>query len=236
MPNDGVQDTGTAEATALPDFIIDKFKGAENPLEAQARAYSEAQALIGRKEADIETALRPKLEATLREQMARDLGIPEKPDAYKLPDDWNAEHPMAKEILGKFHAAGFGQKQLDATFELYKALAPDPAAEMAKLGDTADERVKAVEGFINQMLPEEMIPVAKGLLSMADGVQMFEAIMEKTQASVLPGSDGEGASILKSKPTQEGLVQLMRDPRYSDPAKRNPVYIAQVEKYAREIQ
>ena len=84
-------------APTVPDFIHEKFKGAENPLEEQAKAYGEAQKLLGQRQ----QVKPPGPDAKPEEVTAwrKTLGVPDDVTGYdikkpdKLPDgvEWNEE-------------------------------------------------------------------------------------------------------------------------------------------------
>lgn len=104
------------QAVTVPDFIHDKFKGAENPIEAQARAYLDAQKLIGQRQ-----QIKPPGPDAKPEEIKAwrtSLGVPETPDAYglkkpdKLPEgvDWNEEDAKGFQTLA--HEIGLTPAQV----------------------------------------------------------------------------------------------------------------------------
>ncbi len=74
-------------------------------------------------------------------------------------------------------------------------------AEMAKLGEKGPERVKAVSDWLDAQLPDkDQAATAKDLLILADGVKLFENIMQKLSGPTVVRSGGEATG---AKPLSE---------------------------------
>ena len=223
---DGQQPGGDGQPTrdpALPEWISDKYRSAPNPVEAQAKAYAEAQKALSTKTEE--------LKATVRQEVLAEAGIPEGPDGYELPDDFAKDHPLAGPILDEMHKAGLGQKQVEAVLDMYRrATSVDVEAEKAKLGDDADQRLAQVNAWLSRAAPRDMDKAIGSIMRTAEGVQLMEKLMGAAlNGNPLPNGDGVETSEAASR---EGLRSMMMDPRY---AQRDPAWLRQIEAYAARI-
>ena len=70
-------------------------------------------------------------------------------------------------------------------------------AELSKLGDNAQERIKTVEGFMKNNLDADTYEQARGLVNNAETIQLVEMLVRATAPTKLPmegGHNPEGLS------------------------------------------
>ena len=70
-------------------------------------------------------------------------------------------------------------------------------AELSKLGDNAQERIKTVEGFMKNNLDADTYEQARGLVNSAETIQLVEMLVRATAPTKLPmegGHNPEGLS------------------------------------------
>ena len=100
---------------------------------------------------------------------------------------------------------------------------PDLDQVKKDLGDNANQRVEAVQLFMNKFFPEEMQEAVAQLGTSAEGIKALELIQRSMQQTV-PNSQATSPS----KVTIEDLMTKMRDPRYYDPARRDRAFVEEV--------
>lgn len=203
-----------APPSERPAWLPEKFKTPED----LAKSYGELEGAFGRK-AD---AFKAELQAQLRE------GVPEKPDGYELtvpegllPEGFTAQidpaDPFLAQMRETFHALGAKPEQFNAAAAAFLqwqvANMPDVAAEQAKLGEGAPERIAAVDRWLAKTLDAtEYKAVANGLVT-AEGIQAIEKLMRLATGGApqrVPGGGESGAL------TPEAASQLLADPKYRD--------------------
>ena len=101
---------------------------------------------------------------------------------------------------------------------------PDYDAEIEKLGDNASARTEAASLFANQFFPEEMLGAVERMCETAEGIMVLEHVMD----AMREGGPSNGA-VEVSRETEADLRQMMLDPRYHDPARRDPTFVKQVD-------
>jgi len=216
-----------------PDWIAEKYRSAENPLEAQAQAYSEAVKKLGTKTEDlrkeIETEAREKLEAEIRENIDKERGAPEDPSGYEYPEGW--EPPAAEGLDDAFRGwakkHGLSQDAFNEAVELYGQTQVNLEAEMGKLGDNAQTRIATMNAWGSRNIPQELHSAAMKVMQTAEGFELMEHMMNRGRdAGYSPGSGGEPPRPL----TREAIRERMNDPRYADPTKRDPAFVASIQK------
>lgn len=218
---------GTGEVSH-PDWLAEKFRGAENPVEAQAKAYGEAVRALTRKTEDLRGELRTEVEAELRAAA----GVPEDLAGYALPEGFE-DDDRAAAFREAAKAAGMSPAQFEAMAKLYETMlpaAPDLDAERAKLGEKAEARIGAVNAWGSKNIPPRLHDAAKRLMQTAEGFELFETMMKAGTRSLLP--DPGAVDPPPAAPTREKLQEMMRDDRYRDPRKREASYVREVEAYA----
>tara|TARA_Y100000401_G_scaffold25908_1_gene18208 strand:- start:4737 stop:5474 length:738 start_codon:yes stop_codon:yes gene_type:complete len=203
---------------ALPE----KFKSIEDMVES----YSNLESKIGAKE----ESFRDQFIKEMEEQAYANR--PESVGDYKIPDSLDDEAATDNALLqwwaNTAFENGYSQEEFEEGVNMYvNALTedvPDYDEELGKLGDNANARIEASSLFANQFFPEDMLPAVERMCETADGVLVLEHIMEAMKDS--GPSNGVG---IVSRETEADLRQMMLDPRYHDPARRDPVFVKQVD-------
>jgi hypothetical protein len=99
---------------------------------------------------------------------------------------------------------------------------------MKKLGDNGQERVQAVELWANKFFPENIMPSIVRLAETSEGIEAMEHIMESLKGTQSIASESS------NKLDEDMVIQMMKDERYHNPAKRDLNWVKQVdESYAK---
>lgn len=157
---------------------VEKITTAENPSDALWKTLDNAQSLIGKK--SIPSAEAPDAEWTA---FYNQLGRPEKPDAYTLPEVEGLPEGVdltesKKSAMSIMHEAGITQKQAEKLWKLYmgkqieevNGIKAKSAEEQARLdkefddvsakvfGDKYESKSAAAQEMIKSFVPEELRP------------------------------------------------------------------------------
>lgn len=204
-PPEGDTPPPAGDATDLPEWISDKYRNAENPIEEQAKAYTEAQRRLATKTEDLRAELAEEVRAEIEAEFAGRV-----PDEYEYPEGWEA--PTIEGLDSKFKewakTNGVSQDAFNELVELYGAtvVEPDLDAERAKLGDAADDRIAEVNRRASRAIPEDMHETAMVVMQTAEGFQLVEHLLGlNTQRS--PSSQQAKA------PTPKNVDELRSDLR-----------------------
>ena len=110
--------------------------------------------------------------------------------------------------------SGMGQEEFETGIEMFgeqMGADYDADAEIADLGDHAEERIEAVGLFVDQIVPQEshLRETIDDFCSTSEGIQVVELLMSQMQQT--PFLDG-------TQPVQvmneAKLKEMMQDPRY----------------------
>jgi len=225
-----VETTAATEAPAWdgPDFIAEKFRSHENPLEAQARSYAEAQKALARKtddlRAELTEQLRPELETSIRNELRGQ--APEAPDAYAYPE--GVEPPAIDGLDAGFrewaHKKGLDQESFNELVGLYNRTLPDPEVERGKLGDSADEIISRVSRIGTKAIPKDLHDAAMKLATTAEGVRLLDHLLSSGQNRASPPIPGaQSASPATAESIQQRMMQIRSQPNWT----KNPALIAE---------
>jgi len=199
-----------AEATTeneRPEWLPEKFKTPED----LAKSYGELTKKLTSKEEDLKAALKEEL---LQERFPEFIDQETAPDSELL--NWWANHA---------HEQGYSQEQFEDGIKKYFDALPSPPdieAETKKLGDSANDRIRAASIFASSFFPKETMPAIERLCESAEGIIALEAIMEATK----DGNFGSTAAPA-GQVTREELTEMMKDPRYSG-IHKDPAYVQKV--------
>lgn len=202
------------------------------PDEMRATWSSEIKAAL----AEDQEFLGPLIEKALAEK------LPKAPEAYMAPEgaDIDIEHPAfakAAEIATK---AGMSQ---DAFNELIgvavELLAPyegplsyDVPALKEAIGPDVEQRAAAVGNRVRSLLgPDEGNVLLRSAMH-PDAFLALERLVKATSEEPLP-LEGDGAG--QGQATEEQLRHDMLDPRYWNPAKRDPSFVARITEGFRKL-
>lgn len=248
------------EVATRPEHIPEKFWNAETKgirIKELASSYTALeQAMAGKLDPvkeqwakDIEQNLRPKLAEELKAQREAELSAkrPESPDKYDLklsegvvPKDTTVNFDESDPLLSFWrshcHALGYGQEEFQAGIDTYVkgliAKQPDRQAEIAKLGEKGQQRIERVSLWAQATLSDESYNALNKALSSASGIVALEELMAKTGEPVISSGSGSGSAPMK---TVSDLKQMQNDPRYWHPVKRDPAFVAEVQKHYKEL-
>jgi hypothetical protein len=213
-----------ADKPARPEWIPEKFWDADGGaprVEDLAKSYQKLESIHGSAEKFEET-----IKARFEEE--RRAGLPQKPEEYtpELPQElWpegtkgeiNTDDPLVKFWQQTAHKYGLSKDDFSAgVAEFIKA---DMAArasikeEVAKLGENAEARVKAVDTWLASSLDKEAYGAFAKYAISADFIRGLEVLMQKSGGTV-PANDDPSATTSGSGMTIEQLKELQKDPRY----------------------
>lgn len=223
--DDGAASAGTEatapEAAARPDWLPEQFWENETPAyEKLGRSYAELRRAFDGKQ----DKLREQIVAELRE------GVPESPEGYAfdlpkdaIPEGFEAvappaDDPLLGEVRQVFHELGARPDQwgrvLNAFVRWQVGQAPDMAAERAKVGEGAEQRIEAVDRWMARQLGDEtMYRAVMDRATSADFVLAMEQLMRSMGHAVqLPvGAPGAGAA-----PSQVTAFEAQEAMRHAD--------------------
>ena len=222
------EDVQQAEAPARPEWLPEKFKTPED----LAKSYTELQSKLGAKDEEIRNAI---IEEIQNEAFA---DRPESAGDYQMPESIDAESAVDNELLQWWseHSFenGFSQEEFEKGIEMYaRAIGsnePDLEAESAKLGDNANARIEAASAFANKFFPEEALPAIERMCESHEGIIALEVIQEAMKDGNFSGETQSASDV-----SERELQQMMNDPKYYDSARRDPVFVKQVEDGFRKI-
>lgn len=213
------------EPEAAPDPLAalpEKFKSLDDLVES----YSNLESKIGAKEESFREQFMKEMEEQAYANRPADVGD------YILPDSIDDEMATDNQLLQWWAKTafenGYSQDEFAEGIEMYvnaiNADVPDYDAELQKLGDNANARTEAASLFANQFFPEEMLGAVERMCETAEGIMVLEHVME----AMREGGPSNGA-VEVSRETEADLRQMMLDPRYHDPARRDPTFVKQVD-------
>lgn len=205
-----------------PEWLPEKFKSAED----LATAYSSLEGKLGQKEDEYRDSFLKEMEEQAYANRPVSAGD------YELPEGIDQELASDNELLEWWSKTsfenGYSQEEFSEGINMYinaiNADVPDYDQELSRLGDNANARTEAVSLFANQFFPEEQLGAIERMCETADGVMALETIMNAMKQTG-PSVDGTPAGVLNEK----ALQQMMNDPRYHDPARRDENFVKQVE-------
>lgn len=217
-----LQPEPTEVSSERPEWLPEKFKSAED----MASAYSSLEGKLGQKEQEYRDAFLKEMETEAYANR------PESAGDYELPEGIDEELASDNELLEWWSKTafenGYSQEEFSEGINMYlnalNADVPDYDAEVGKLGDNANARTEAASLFANQFFPEEQLPAIERMCETAEGVMALETIMEAMKQAG-PSADGTPLGAIN----EQQLQQMMNDPRYHDPARRDKNFVAQVE-------
>lgn len=199
---------------------------AETPVKPEGLADDFFDAETGVKWGDLTERLKAGDEAIAREEAAKE-GVPETADAYdwslpedlKGPDDkpvkLDMENPMIKLVSGVAHKHGLpnafvqdlAKDYVEGELERGKQVEETRAAEIAKLGEKAEDRIKAASQFLQETFgaegDDDLGAAMTELMISAKNIERVEAVMKKLGApgTVASSGDAEKDTLASLYPT-----------------------------------
>ncbi len=219
------------EPEAAPDPLAalpEKFKSVEDMVES----YSNLESKIGAKEEAFRDQFMKEMEEQAYANRPADVGDYVLPDS--IDDEMATDNPLLQWWAKTAFENGYSQDEFAEGIDMYaqaiNADVPDFDAELAKLGDNANARTEAASLFANQFFPDEMLGAVERMCETAEGIMVLEHVME----AMREGGPSNGAGEV-SRETEADLRQKMLDPRYHDPARRDPTFVKEVDDGFRRI-
>jgi hypothetical protein len=213
------------EPEAAPDPLAalpEKFKSLDDLVES----YSNLESKIGAKEEGFREQFMKEMEEQAYANRPESVGDYVLPDS--IDDEMATDNPLLQWWANQAFENGYSQDEFAEGIEMYvnaiNADVPDYDAEVQKLGDNANARTEAASLFANQFFPEQMLGAVERMCETAEGIMVVEHIME----ALKEGGPSNGA-VEVSRETEADLRQMMLDPRYHDPARRDPTFVKQVD-------
>lgn len=219
---DSVPERVSAEPVVDNSWLPEKFKTPEDLV----NSYNALESKLGTSRDDIEAEIMANLESEAyanRPESIGDYQIPEILDVEAVADNqllnWWAEHSFE---------SGFSQDQFEEGIRIYaeaqSGSAPDFDAEYERLGDNAEARIESASLFANKFFPEDALPAIERMCETADGIFALEAMMQAVRDDT-----GGGNTQAANRINEDTLRQMMLDPRYHDPARREKDFVRQVD-------
>lgn len=206
-----------------PDWVNEKYRGAENPIEEQAKAYAEAQKRLAMKTDDLRKELKTEVEA----ELAKASGAPEKPEDYAYPDGFDAPaEALDKDFRAWAKKHKLSQDAFNEAVQLYAQTGIDHEGELSKLGANAQARISAMNDWGSRNIDPSLHAAAAKMMQTAEGFEVFESFMLKSRDAGYTPNGGSTPAAL----TREQIRAKQNDPRWYDPVKRDPAYIAEVQR------
>ena len=207
---------------ARPDWLPEKF----NTPEDLVNSYTNLEGKLGKKDEDIRAAVKEEL------NQERYGNRPESAGDYQLPeiidDEMATDNPLLSWWADTAYENGYSQEQFEEGIKMYadaiNANVPDYDTEVQKLGENAEARQEAASLFAHKFFEEKHLDAIERLCETADGLEALEYIMQSTQQAGPSTTSNPVEQV-----TQDQLNQMMLDPRWHDPARRDPSFVKEVE-------
>jgi hypothetical protein len=157
-------------------------------------------------------------------------------DATKTNFVLNPNDPTIAFWRKTAHDAGLSQEQFNAGIGAFVQSKlgdlPNPETEMKTLGENGSARINAVNAYVKSNLTEASYKALEGFATTAKGVVAIEELMAKNAQPRLADAAGEGASGNSNDGFTDATIgAAIADPRYRNPDKRDPAFVAKVEAY-----
>jgi hypothetical protein len=211
-----------APVSERPEWLPEKF----NTPEDMAASYASLESKLGQGQNEIRAQIERELEVSALE------GRPETAGDYELPEQINEAEAVDNEMLAWWaeHSFenGYSQEEFADGIAKYAAYMesqePNLEAERQALGENADARIEAVDLWASKNVPEEFADQIELLGQSAKGIKMLEHLMSQSQQT-----SPQGQFVAPQATNENQLKTMMQDPRYWNPAQRDPNYVKQVQ-------
>ena len=223
--------TETPTEVTKPDYVQDKFWNAETKevnLENLASSYNALESKLGSRTEDLTKQIRTDLENERLSKVPESyqLNVPQLDESVNI--DINNEMPIVQWWNQTAKDAGLSQEQYDSGVKAFidNAIAnlPNPELEVQKLGDTGKQRIEAAELWSKKHLSPDAFNAIAGFAATAEGVKAIEEIMKLSKDASMPNTTTQ----VDVSADMDDLKSMLNDPRYYDPARREPGYVKRV--------
>ena len=218
-------------------LLAGKYKDAT----ALEEGYNQLRTAYDKKTADIKTDIekdvRGKIESEY--QLVSKGDLPDKAENYKfappdglIPEGYDfsmkSDNPVFRKWQDKALDMGLTPDQFNEVTSLYveneMALLPDPAAELEKLGENGRARVDRVDMWLSKHLDADSYISMSNFSGEASFITAMEQIIRKAGQA---GGDTQGVQV-DTPLSRTDLENMMKDPRYRDPRRRDEAYVKRV--------
>ena len=231
---DTTQETPNTDTSSIeiPEYIPTKFWDVDRnevKVEELGASYKALESKLGMRTDELSKQIREDLEGERRS------GVPESYE-IKLPDgipediqiDVNPEQPLMQEWQQICKDNGLSQDIFDKGVSAFvnneiNGL-PNIQEEMQELGDNAKSRVEAVDLWSRKYLSTDAYSSIANLATTAQGIKAIEELMKLNKSSPLPNAN----TVIDVELDDNDLKSMMADPRYWDPSRRDPAFVARV--------
>lgn len=205
-----------------PEWLPEKFQTPED----LRKSYDELSSKLGKSEEDLRKTIMEEIETDAYSQRPASVG------EYVLPEILDEEAAVDNELLDWWSnyswENGLSQDEFAEGIEKYAnaimETQPDLDAVAKELGDNANERVEAVQLWMNKFFPDAAMQEAVATLgSSAAGIKALEHIIEQTKSGNISPQGNVAGQITKAD-----VEAKMKDPRYWQQGKRDPAFVAEV--------
>lgn len=221
------------ESPVMPDGLSENFWDAESgQVKLDDLIASHTELSTFKQTAEEQFANRPETAD------AYELSLPE---GFELPEGVNFEFQPDSALakLGRDLAFAKGLSQQDFQEQILKPyiehelgkIAQDETdaeefakAEVNKLGEQGQERLDAVDNWLQKSLSEDAYKALQPATTTAAGIEALEILMKGSGAPVVQTT---GSPAPADKITQEKLTEMQNDPRYWQD--RDPAFVKQVQ-------
>lgn len=182
---------GVAGNGERPEYLLPKFKSVAD----QAKSYTELEKRFGGFKGAPEN-----YEVTLPQELDGKIAL-------------NADDPLLKNFIEVAKSSNMSQETFNQIVASYAnniaQIAVNREAEIAKLGDGAQERLGRLGKWAQNNLSTEEVAVFQNMVTNAAAVQLFEKIKSKMSETSVPQVNARPAA------TMSEVHEMMRDPRYA---------------------
>ena len=209
-------------AQERPEWLPEKFQTPED----LRKSYDELSSKLGKNEEELRKSIMEEIETDAYSQRPASVG------EYVLPEILDEEAAVDNELLDWWSnyswENGLSQDEFAEGIEKYAnaimETQPDLDAVAKELGDNANERVEAVQLWMNKFFPDAAMQEAVATLgSSAAGIKALEHIIEQTKSGNISPQGNVAGQITKAD-----VEAKMKDPRYWQQGKRDPAFVAEV--------
>lgn len=214
-----------SEAPARPEWLLEKYKTVED----QAKAYIEAQKLIGKRE------------TKAPEQYT--VSVPEELEGIEVDES----DPTLGTFLGVAKELNLPQEAVDRLLGVYliseKAMLDEYEAEEAArmqrekqaLGARGEARIRDIEDWAAQHLTKESFEAMRGFGITAAGVKMLEEFRGIGREHGLPVTEVRGSDTARITPEDISKMQFEKDANGNRRMSTDPAFRKEVERLARQV-
>ena len=231
---DTTQETPNTDTSSIeiPEYIPTKFWDVDRnevKVEELGASYKALESKLGMRTEELSKQIREDLEGERKSSVPEsyEIRLPEGlPEDIQI--DVDPEQPLIQEWQQICKDNGLSQDIFDKGVSAFvnneiNGL-PNIQQEMEELGDNAKSRVEAVDLWSRKYLSTDAYSSIANLATTAKGIKAIEELMKLNKSSPLPNAN----TVIDAELDDNDLKSMMADPRYWDPSRRDPAYVARV--------